>query len=115
VATQQNLEITRGDDVYYILNFTDANSLPIDITGWIVFFTVKENLADTDGEAKIRKDITTHTDPANGKTRIHLTNTDTRLSKSHYYDVQVKKPDGSIITLLIGNINFKKDVTQRTS
>ena len=112
--TSRNLYLTRGDDKYYILTFTDSNGDPIDITGWIIFFTVKRDLDDTDDEALIKKDITSHTDPTNGQTRIHLTNDDTDLIGSYYYDIQVKKSDGTIITILEGAITFKKDITQRT-
>ncbi len=114
IPAPRNLYLTRGDDKFYVLTFTDGNGDPIDITGWTIYFTVKRDLDDTDDEALIKKDITAHTDPTNGVTKIHLTSDDTDLIGNFYYDIQVKKSDGIILTVLEGMITFKKDVTHRT-
>ena len=113
---QTNLTIKRGDSKTYTLKFADEDNSPIDITGWTVFFTMKANIDDVDNDAKIKKDITTHTDPTNGETEISLSATDTAQDIGSYvFDIQIKKSTGEIKTILEGIINVGKDVTQRTS
>ena len=112
---QANLTAQRGDTEEYTLYFKDSDGMVIDITGWVVFFTVKENLDDTDANAKISKTITDHTDPINGETVLKLTPTDTNLVGNYLYDIQIKKANGDIKTILQGTIDFGKDITQRTS
>ena len=109
-----NLEIVRGDDKYYIITVKDSGGLVIDITGWKVYFTVKKNKSDTDANAKIKKNVISHTDPTNGKTQIHLSHTDTILDvENYYYDMQVKKSDGTIVTVLSGVFSVVYDITTR--
>jgi len=110
-----NLQIVRGDDKVYSIQFKDDAEVPIDITGWTVFFTVKRELKDTDTNALIKKTITTHTSPTNGITEISLTPTDTNYFGNFYFDIQIKKTDNSIHTVIIGTVEFIRDVTNRTS
>lgn len=110
-----NLQIVRGDDKVYSIQFKDDLENPIDITGWTVFFTVKREFKDTDTNALIKKTITTHTDALNGITEIKLIPTDTNWVGNFYFDIQVKKVDNSIHTVMIGTVEFIKDVTNRTS
>lgn len=112
--SSKNLQCTRGDDKFFVLTFTDSNGDPIDITGWTVYFTVKSNLNDSDDDALISKDVTDHTSPTNGITKIHLTSSDTNLVGTYFYDIQIKRDDDVVLTVLEGNITFKRDVTQRT-
>lgn len=70
---------------------------------------------ESDDEARIKKDITSHLDPTAGKTRIHLTPSDTDLVGDYYYDIQVKRsPENDIVTLMSGKISFTRDVTLRS-
>lgn len=111
-----NLKLRRGDSKGYLLHFTDDAGADINITGWTVFFTASDNPSpDTDTTAQIRKTITTHTTPLEGKTTINLSPTDTNLLGDFYYDIQVKRLDGSIITVLSGLMTFYADQTRRTS
>ena len=113
---QVNLEIKRGDSKSYTLTFKDDDGALIDITDWTIFFTAKETVTDTDANAKISKDITSHTDPTNGETQIQLNSTDTNLTPGNYiYDIQIKKDTGEINTIVEGTLTITKDVTQRTS
>jgi hypothetical protein len=84
-----------------------------DITGWTVYFTCKENMADIDDNAKIKKDITIHSDPTNGKTLIELTASDTNLIGSYHYDIKYKDDEDNTGILYRGRINFSKPVTIR--
>lgn len=108
--------IVEGDDASYNLTFADGSDNPIDITNWTVFVTVKEDIVDSDSEALIKKDIITHDDPVNGKTSFEFTDSETSgLDSLKPYDVQVKKTDGSIQTILKGFVRFESGVTERTN
>ena len=115
VIAQTNLFVKRGDTKTYTLYFEDENGARIDITGWIVFFTVKVHIDDSDDDAKIKKTITSHTDPTNGETQIPLTSTDTADVGNYVYDVQYRSTTGTIKTVIEGFLVIAKDVTQRTS
>ena len=116
MPNEHNLEsLYSGDSRDYHLTFTDSNGDAINITGWKVYFTAKLNYADSDEDAVIKKDITTHTDPANGKTTISLTNGNTAEldARNCWYDIQVKKNNGDILTVLSGRIEILRDITRR--
>jgi hypothetical protein len=107
--------IYRGDSREYTLNFTNSDGDKIDITGWKVFFTMKQYYSDNDDKAVIKKDIETHYDPTNGQTKIILLPSDTEnlIRGTYYYDVQVKRAEQNIITVLSGTIEVRPDVTRR--
>jgi hypothetical protein len=109
-----NFSIIRGDDKFYILTFTDDDTGdPIDITGWTVKFTVKEDLDDTDANAIIKKEVTSHFDAANGKTKVQLTHDDTdQAIRNYYYDIQVKTAADEVFTIMAGLLVVKQDITQ---
>jgi len=110
------LSIYRGDTKTYSLTFTDADNAAIDITGWTIFFTVKEKKSDADDDAVLKKDVTVHGDPTNGLSSIALSATDTDISPSrYYYDIQIKKDDDSINTVLCSTFEVLTDITRRTS
>lgn len=108
--------IIDGDDVSYNITFTDGNGSSIDITNWELFVTVKDDITDSDSKALISKDITSHDDPTNGKTSFGFTSDETEgLSDIKPYDVQIKKTDGSVQTILRGFVQFESGVTERTA
>lgn len=49
-----NTTVVQGDDLPFTLYFTDDDDLPIDISTWDFFYTVKEAFADADTEAKVQ-------------------------------------------------------------
>ena len=108
--------IFRGDSREYLLTFTNGEGSAIPITGWKVYFTVKKNYRDDDAVAVIKKDISDHYDPENGKTKISLlpVDTDDVVPGDYYYDIQVKRAVDDIITVLAGKLEIKSDVTRRT-
>jgi hypothetical protein len=115
-----NLETFRGDSV--VLNFTikDTYGVPIDITDWIFFLTLKAKIVRTDtdpldDDAVLKKDITVHTDPVNGLTQIVLTHDETDiLSNIYQYDVQYRNDD-IVNTIMRGTFAFNDDVTRRNT
>jgi len=110
-----NLSEYRGDDIDYSFEFIDGDGNPVDITGWALFFTLKNNIDDDDNTAVLKVDVTGHTDPVNGKTKITLPKEDTDgLAGDYVYDFQYKDSSGKVKTIMSGEIEFLKDVTIRT-
>lgn len=108
--------IIEGDDVTHTMQFTDGDGNAIDISDWTVFVTVKDKLRDSDDDALISKDITSHDDAVNGKTSFSFTSSETAdLDGGKHYDIQLKKADDSIQTILKGSVHFKDGVTTRTT
>lgn len=110
----ENLTLFSNTTKAYELRFT-RNGIPEDITGWTVYFTVKEEENDADNDAVIKKDITSHTDPTNGITLIQLTTSDTDREGSFRYDIKFKDDEGNSDILLWGEISFVKPITQRNT
>ena len=111
-----NLVTYRGDDMLISLTFKDSNGVAIDITGWTIFFTIKKTKDDTDAASVYEQDITTIPNPTLGVLQFTIPHTVTQtLTGSYWYDIQVKKLDGTIQTVTNGNINFERDVTRRTT
>ena len=110
------LQIKRGDTWSRTIYFEDEDGARIDITGWTIFLTVKENANDLDSAAKISKTITVLSNPTNGEAEIELTSTDTAQTIENYlFDIQVKTDDGEIYTVLEGVLTITQDITTRTS
>jgi len=112
-----NFKIPRGDDQDLALEFTE-NDVVKDITGWTIYFTLKKNIDDPDASAVLKKDITTHTDPTQGKTEIPILNAETdALEGIYFYDIQYKDVATPAIvkTVLSGQMTFMKDVTRRVA
>lgn len=108
----------RGDTREYDITFTDAQGDAIDITGWKVYFTMTDNNGNNnDDNNSIRKDITEHESPTEGKTKILLTalETDSLHGGKYWYDIQVKKTDNTIHTVAHGKIPVIVDITRRTT
>lgn len=113
-----NLQTYRGDDLDIGLTFTDTDEVPIDITGWTLFFTMKHTKDDTDDQALLQLNILPSeiAAPLTGEAKFHVTNQQSALFNGPYwYDIQVKKADNSIQTVTQGNINFLTDATIRTT
>ena len=109
------MEFYRGDNKSYTLAFTDKNNEPINITGWTIFFTIKRYLSQSDDEANLKEDVTNHDDPTNGLSSIHLSNgqTDSLEPGDYFCDIQIKKVDGTILTIMAGKLKVLADVTRR--
>ncbi len=108
-----NLEGVRGDNFELQLIFKTING-PININGWIIYFTIKEKTYKNDLSAVIKKDITTHILPSEGKTSIVLTHSETdNIIGTFQYDVQYKTPTDILKTFMRGTIKFIDDVTRR--
>ena len=111
----QNLVVTRGDTLALNINVT-VDGAVVDITGWTFMLTIKLNEDDTDVNAKIWKNVTTHPDPTHGRTVIIVTPAEIdALVGDYYYDIEYRDSYGSVKTPMEGIITFGRDVTRRTS
>ncbi len=107
-----DISIYRGDSKTYNINFKDSDGVAIDITGYTIRFTVKENKTDAQGDAIIAKEITSHSDPTNGVTSVSLSTSDTDLTvKDYVYDFEMEDTSGNITTFLEGIFRIKQDIT----
>lgn len=111
-----SLTIIRGDTADIEVQISQDGT-PVNITGYTVFFTAKKNLSDADNSAAIKKDITSHSDPTNGKTIVSLAPADTAslaVGKYHW-DLQLKSGSGAISSVSKQMLEIVEDVTIRTS
>ena len=106
----KNLEVIKKTGKIYEVPFK-KNGQTEDITGWTVYFTVKESMKDIDANAKITKKITTHEDAKNGITLIDLSESDTDIDVgNYYYGIDYKDSSGKIGTVLSGRLKIIKPV-----
>jgi hypothetical protein len=105
----------KGDNYSLDIQITNEDDEAIDLTDCTVFFTVKRNIQDTDAEALISVDITSHTSPTTGETSIPLTSTQTDIVGEFFYDVKIKTLGGTITSVIKDKIIFIENVTIRTS
>jgi hypothetical protein len=110
------LEIIRGDDEQFELTFTDIDGDPIDLTDGTVFFTVKENLDDSDDDAVITQEVTSFDAPETGVATLVLTDEQTDIEAGQYfYDIQFIDENSLISSASRGKLYVYQDVTLRTN
>jgi len=103
----------RGDTKVIKLKLKDNQGNPINLTGAKIWFTMKQNLMQDDSEAAVQKEITNHTNAAQGESQIVLTHDDTNnLSGTYYYDIQLVDANNNVTTLIFGKLNVLPDVTR---
>lgn len=106
----------QNNDVNIDITVTDDSGDVVDITGGIFMFTMKGNLSDADADAVISKDVTSHTDPQSGLSRISLSKSDTDVAAKEYdYDITFVDSGGNKTTYVAGKCLVKQIVTKRDS
>ena len=111
-----NFTTFRGDELSFKLNFNDTNGDAIDITGWEIFFTLKEDKDDSDSEASYQKTIQAPSGSTSGSIIVSVPGEDLQeFVGPYYYDFQYIDLSGNVRTITSGSITFEKDVTRRTS
>jgi hypothetical protein len=114
----KDLFIQKGTTKTYEIQF-QKNGAPIDITGWTIFFTLKEKMSDTDANAIIKKTLNTPFELPNaveGIALITLLTTDTNIdTKSYYYDITVQNAVAPVsrAVILRGRLTIEKTTTRR--
>lgn len=108
-----DIKLIRGDT-----SSIDFSMPGVDFTGAYIFFTAKPALTDdpTDSTAVIEVEVSSFDDPTSGRAVIPLSSSDTDVTPGdYYYDIQVKKADGSILSIPARKLTVVADVTRRTS
>lgn len=101
----------KGNGINKTLTFQDENGNAVDITGWTVYFYVKNSPSDIDSNAEIQHDITNHTNPTQGETAIDVAGSKTSsLTGVYWYDISYDTGAGERVTVLFGNIKFEEGV-----
>lgn len=113
------ITLARGDTKALQITFTESDGSALDITGYKVYFTVRErgtlvNLpTNEDTTAEIAKVITVFDDAVGGICTIELSKTDTELTPKKYrYDIQLLDDGGGISTIVIDDFIVLADVTR---
>jgi len=114
-----NLVLKKGDSWTSTLYFEDKDGKDLDITGWKIYFLVKEKLDDVDNAAKIRKTITVHSAPLAGESTVELSSGDTNLIGNYLFGIKVITNNmigtfPEAITVLEGTIVFENRIVQAT-
>jgi len=113
------LSAIRGDDETYELTITDRNDVPINLTGCLLWFTVKRDESETDAQALAQKMIgagITVVNAATGRADVRLAAADTAsLSGKRaklVWDCQIKDAAGLVSTVDSGALLVDADVTR---
>lgn len=112
MAAKINITAYRGDDFVLNLLFV-SGGIPVNITGFSVFFTLKKKRSLSDSDVGVVRKTAMIVDADSGKARVTLTNADTySLLGLYYFDIECLDADNAIATL-DGTIVFEEDVTRR--
>lgn len=120
MVVKQSLDgFTEGDDVSRTLTIKDSDGNAIDISNWVVWYTVKEDESDLNNLLQTRNGPGDHSDPQNGETLLKFSSNQTsgvveRDRDDLVYDIQIKNGNGDITTLFKGSQPIQKGVTDVT-
>jgi hypothetical protein len=119
--TRSNYRVIHaGDDYTHTFTVTRSGAA-LDLTSAKLWFTLKQDVDDTDAEAKMQystDDVTEMqiTDDTAGKFSLYLKDTDTAsLAGTWDYDIKCKLGSGDIIRLARGIIEFLPNITQASA
>lgn len=108
MPTNVNLRIYAGDDFDLPIELQDANSVPIDLTGYTGRAQFRRNYDDTN---PVEATVTIN----QGGTGlvVSLTSAQTELMSGDFiYDLQLTNPAGKKRTYLTGDVTVSREVTR---
>lgn len=120
--TQFSIEIDRGDTAFF--DFTVlTNGIAQNITGWLIWFTAKRRVGDTDLQAVLQKSTAlggvTITNAGGGVGFVTISPADTAGLAAErqplFADLQGKDGGGNIFTLQKGKLVIRPDATVSTT
>jgi hypothetical protein len=113
-----DIQLNRNTDDLLTFQYFDEDGVTkrslVDCT---VYFTVKTKPYDStdDSDAILKKDVTEHTDAANGLTSFSLTREETNITPFNYfYDIKVKESDDKVYLAQKGRCLVDGNLTNRT-
>lgn len=117
-------EKARGDLWRYKFTFVDDAGDPVDITNWEIWFTLKTDPEDTDGNAALQH-MHVASQGANDNASVGLcymevdsADTDVLAIQTYHYDFQYVIPATSpleVHTISYGKLKVVRDITRSTS
>ena len=116
LCAQQKLDqFARGDTVILPRTMVDEFNVPVDITASEITFTMKVNTFDPDQDAVIQK-FGVIIDPLLGTYQIRLSPGDTDVEPGvYYYDIQWEDSLGNVVTVELGRVTVRADITRNTT
>lgn len=116
--TEKDLDaFVRGDDWILKLNIT-SDGVPLDITGYSYWLTLKSDIKANDDVAELQVQISPTVENApNGIIYIKASSTltSTLSPGSYFYDIQQVNLAGEVQTLMMGKVKVVRDVTRTTA
>jgi len=123
--TTVDLTMTKGDTLTKTITFYNSDDTVIDISDWIMKFTVKKAeylTSDDDSEAEISISETIGPTPAgisgiwtltitHDMTTLDSTTTNDVLPGNYKYDLQIVN-GATVTTVMMGNFEITQDVTK---
>ena len=105
-----DIEVYRGDTLFFDLVLKGQSSKPLDLTGWTATAQIKKVTDSSPGETP---SLTVNIDPTTGTVSIGLTNTGSAaLSTSTVYKYDVQLSDGTNTrTFIGGTIRVTEDIS----
>jgi hypothetical protein len=116
------LRFVQGDDVSLDFTFKDEDGSIIDITGYTIFFTIKnqgtyqDDSDDSEALASV-SGVGSGDEATSGQITITIPRATTELitEGEYVYDIQMKDTSGNIVSTNPGIVKVLADVTKRTS
>jgi len=111
----KDLELLRKSTKTYELQFK-KDGASVDITGWTVYFTIKEKTEDLDTSAKLAKTVTTFENATSGIALVELSIIETDITAGNYwYSFDFKDDDDNEGTVVSGKIKIKEPILKSRS
>ena len=109
-----DIDIQRRTDRTLTITVKDNDGVAINITGYTIYFTVRETPEST--TTLINKTVTSHTTPTSGISSVTLSaDTDTNIAEgSYYYQFGVRDASNNILKTVRGKFNVAQDVNQES-
>lgn len=88
MADTTTITLKRNNDRNLKIN-AKKDGAAVDITGWVLYFSVKKSRTDSDADALIYKEVSIHTDPVEGESTIPIAASDTegKALGEYNYDI----------------------------
>lgn len=116
-AVASDLSLTMASNAVTTDSVPVAYTNTVDITGWAIWFTVKNTLSPTsDSTSLIEATVTNHTNPTQGQSSILLSREATDVPNgTYFYDVRVTDEDDDIMSAYYGECVVWPAIGQRVS
>jgi hypothetical protein len=108
-----SLELIQGDTKNWKIQIRQ-NNLPVNISGWLIFFTAKTdyNVSDEDATISVTYTVPNNVEAQDGITYLVLTSEDTDVAVgTYFYDIKYQGTER--VTIVRGNLNIIPTITQR--